>query len=322
MAHHVPVLADAVIEQLELAPDSIVVDATIGLGGHSARILEKLGKSGLLIGLDVDDRNLAASRERLAAWGDQVRLFRRNFSELRAVLTEQEIPGVHGIVADLGVSSSQLDDAGRGLSFMEDGPLDMRLDDRLAKTASDLVNALTETELSDLFWLNSQERFSRRIAKRICQVRRDARIRRTSELAKIVCSAIGVDPHSRKSRIHPATRVFQSLRMAVNHELQNLETMLQQVPSCLLPPQGSSGSNGTSTNAACPNGGRVAIISFHSLEDGLVKRSFRQHDAEGRLKICTKKPITPEADEMATNPRARSAKLRVAQRVEDSAVAA
>lgn len=314
MVQHVPVLADAVLEQLALPAGGIVVDATVGLGGHALRILEKLGKTGTLIGLDVDENNLAVARQRLSGSGDQVRLFRRNFSELPSVLAELGITGVHGILADLGVSSSQLEDAARGFSFMEDGPLDMRLDDRLPRTASDLVNALTERELSDLFWYNSQERFSRRIAKRICQIRRDGRVRRTSELSHIVCSALGVDPHSRKSKIHPATRVFQALRMAVNNEMGHLESFLENAPRCLLPPPFSAG------DADEPaGGGRIAIISFHSLEDGMVKRQFRQYDATGFLKICTKKPITAEPDEMQRNPRARSAKLRVAQRVERAA---
>jgi 16S rRNA (cytosine1402-N4)-methyltransferase len=317
---HAPVLADAVINHLDLTPGSIVADVTVGLGGHALRIMETLGNTGRLIGLDVDERNLAIARERLAHFSQSVTLLRRNFSELRSVLDELGISGVQGILADLGVSSNQLEDATRGLSFMDDGPLDMRLDDRLARTATDLVNALSERELADLFWFNSQERFSRRIAKRICQERREARIRRTSQLARIVCSAVGVDPDSRKSRIHPATRVFQALRMAVNDEVGNLQAFLDSVVSCLAPGEDSRCGPSHDTRETCGyRGGRVAVISFHSVEDGLVKKAFRRHEAEGRLRICTKKPITPDALETARNPRARSAKLRVAQRVEDAA---
>jgi len=300
---HIPVLAEALLEQLALPPGGIVVDATVGLGGHSARLLEKLGKAGRLIGLDVDEGNLAVAKERLAAWAGQVVFQRRSFGELRAVLNELGIPGVHAIVADLGVSSNQLLDPSRGLSFAEDGPLDMRLDDRLPTTAADLINALPERELADLFYFNAQERFSRRIAKRICQERRNARIRRTAELARIVCSAIGVDPHCRKARIHPATRVFLALRMAVNREIPQLESLLEQAPECLLPPGGGG-----------EGGGRIAVISFHSVEDGTVKRDFRRREAAGQYCVVTRKPIVPDADEIRRNPRARSAKLRVAQR--------
>jgi len=297
---HIPVLADAIVNHLALPPGGIVVDATVGLGGHAARILSSLGNTGRLVGLDVDAENLAVAAQRLAPWADRVELRRRNFSELRAVLDELGIAGVNGIVADLGVSSNQLADAGRGLSFIEDGPLDMRLDDRLTTTAADLVNALPEHELADLFYHNAQEKFSRRIARRICQARREARIRRTGELSRIVCSAIGVDPDSRRSRIHPATRVFLALRMAVNNEAEHLESFLNQAPQCLLP------------------GGRVAVISFQSVEDRVVKRAFRRDEAAGMYRICTKRPITPDAAEIAANPRARSAKLRVAQRVEEA----
>lgn len=306
-------LADALLEHLALPEGGIVVDATVGLGGHAVRLLDKVGKEGRLIGLDIDEANLKTAQERLAPSADRVILQRRNFNELRAVLNELSIPGVHAIVADLGVSSNQLLDPGRGLTFTEDGPLDMRLDDRLSTSASDLVNRLSERELADLFYYNAQERFSRRIAKRICQARRNARIRRTAELARIVCSAVGADPHSHKSKIHPATRVFLALRMAVNDEIGRLESLLEQAPECLIPPSGQAGTADESD--AGTDGGRIAVISFHSVEDGAVKRDFRTRDAAGQYRICTKKPITPDTEEVRDNPRARSAKLRVAQRV-------
>jgi 16S rRNA (cytosine1402-N4)-methyltransferase len=312
---HIPVLADALLEHLALPQGGTVVDATVGLGGHAIRVLDKLGKEGRLIGLDVDEANLNVARERLSLWADRVVLRRRNFSELRAVLNELGIPGVHAIVADLGVSSNQLLDPGRGFSFAEDGPLDMRLDDRLPTTAADLVNSLPERELADIFYFNAQERFSRRIAKRICQSRRDARIRRTAELARIVCAALGADPQSHKSKIHPATRVFLALRIVVNNEMAHLESLLEQAPECLLPPGGSTGATEERQPDEVFGGGRLAIISFHSVEDGIVKRDFRRREAAGQYRVCTKKPIPPEAEEIRRNPRARSAKLRVAQRV-------
>ncbi len=311
-AGHIPVLVQPLIEHLALPEGGVVVDATVGLGGHASAILDKLGEKGRLVGLDVDAGNLSIARARLAPWGDRVSLHRRNFSEVRLVLDELGIPGVHAVVADLGVSSNQLDDPGRGLSFMADGPLDMRLDDRIPGTAADLVNAMPERDLGDLFYNLGQERFSRRIAKRICQARRDARIRRTGDLARIVCSAVGADPHSHKSRIHPATRVFLALRIAVNREVENLESFLKQAYECLLPP-GASASGGAAD--ASGRGGRLAVISFQSIEDGIVKRDFRQREAAGQYRICTKKPVASDGEEIRRNPRARSAKLRVAERV-------
>jgi 16S rRNA (cytosine1402-N4)-methyltransferase len=200
------------------------------------------------------------------------------------------------ILADLGVSTDQLVDPARGLSFSADAALDMRLDDRLERSASDLVNALSENELSDLIFFNSQERFSRRIAKRICQARREGRIRRTSELVRIVCSALGASPDSRPGRLHPATRTFLALRMAVNHELENLTRLLEAAPRRL--------------NA----GGRIGVISFHSGEDRIVKQNYLEQKRIGVYEIRTKKPVSPTSDEIRQNPRSRSAKLRVAVR--------
>lgn len=298
MPEHVPVLAESLFAYWPVPAGATIVDATVGLGGHAAGIAERIGPGGRLIGLDVDAGNLDAAAERLKPWADRVALYRRNFAEIRAQLDELGIRTVDGIVADLGVSSNQLADAERGLSFLDDGPLDMRLDDRRSITAADIVNGWSEGELADLFFQYAQERFSRRIARRIVAARRQARIRRTSDLVRIVCSALGVDPRSRKSRIHPATRVFLSLRAAVNDEIGNLSALLQQGPECLSP------------------GGHVAVISFHSVEDRLVKRDFLQRAAAGLYRVCTKKPIEPDAEEIRANPRARSAKLRVAQRVE------
>jgi len=212
------------------------------------------------------------------------------------VLDDLGIETVDAIVADLGASSNQIDDPRRGFSFQADGPLDMRLDDRLTENAADLVNRLRESELADLIYQYSQERFSRRIAKRICAARRARRITSTAHLAHVVASAMGVDPGSRASRIHPATRTFLALRAAVNREMSCLGSLLDQAPHRL------------------SRGGRVAVISFHSTEDRVVKKDFLKHRSEGVYKVVTKKPITAGSMERRTNPRARSAKLRVAER--------
>jgi 16S rRNA (cytosine1402-N4)-methyltransferase len=200
------------------------------------------------------------------------------------------------IFADLGLSSSQLDDPSRGFAFSQDGPLDMRMDDRLTTTAADLVNRLREQELADIIYAYGQERHSRRIARQICVARRKQRITRTRQLAEAVAAGVRVDPASRRSRIHPATRTFQALRIAVNDELGALDALLACAPHHLKP------------------GGRMGVISFHSLEDGRVKRDFSRRKAEGLYSIVTKKPVVPDQQERKQNPRSRSAKLRVAVR--------
>lgn len=291
-------LPDEVIAGLRLRPGATVVDCTLGLGGHAERILNRIGDAGRLVGLDVDASNLARTEIRLRDEGPRATLVRANFSDLGAALDGLGIDRVDGILADLGPSSTQIDDAARGFSFQTDGPLDMRLDDRQKTTAADLVNALRESELADLIFENSQERQSRRIARRICEARRGRRITRTSQLERIVSSAIGAASH--KSRIHPATRTFLALRMAVNDELGRLNALLAEGPKRLAP------------------GGRIVIISFHSGEDRCVKRDFLARRAAGLYTLVTKKPITPSENERKANPRARSAKLRVAERTDKS----
>ena len=221
-----------------------------------------------------------------------------NFERFDEELASLSIDGVDVMLADLGVSSAQLADSARGLSFNEDGPLDMRLDPNLEVTAADLVNRLSERELSDLIFYNSQERLSRRIARRICQVRREGRITTAKALATVVAGAVGVNPASRKSKIHPATRTFLAFRIAVNRELESLDSFLAKAPHYL------------------KLGGRIGIISFHSLEDGRVKQSFRRGKADDVYEILTKKPVTADQEERSANPRSRSAKLRVAKRIE------
>jgi 16S rRNA (cytosine1402-N4)-methyltransferase len=334
---HEPVLGGPVLSLLAPRPGEVVVDATLGHGGHSRMILGAIGPAGRLIAMDVDERNIARARDRLLAGhlpdpslknqepgssglspapgedrtqGEQpgergpaasqfprLDIYRANFAELDAVLDALEVPGVDVILADLGVSTDQLLDPSLGLTFTEDGPLDMRLDDRLERTAADLVNSLSETELSDLIWNNSQERFSRRIAKRICQVRREGRIKRTGELVRIILSAMGLREQSYLGRIHPATRTFLALRMAVNHELENLRALLEIAARRL------------------KVGGRIGVISFHSGEDRVVKQDFLDRQKAGVYEIRTKKPVTASREEVERNPRSRSAKLRVAEKV-------
>ena len=295
---HTPVLPRQVCDLLGVRCGDVVVDATVGLAGHAALLAQQLGPEGVLVGLDVDPANLAIAKETLAACEARVELVHANFAELPDALAGLNLPRVDVLLADLGVSSTQLDDGARGFSFQHDGPLDMRMDPRLKVTASDLVNGLKENDLSDVLYRNAQEFASRRIAKRICNVRRDGRITTTARLVRIICDALHIaDPNSRRSRIHPATRTFLGLRMAVNEEIANLAALLKQAPSLLAP------------------GGRIGIIAFHSVEDRAVKIDFRERKKEEIYQLTNKRPIVAEADERAANPRSRSAKLRVAVRL-------
>ncbi len=293
---HVPVLPGPVMELLSPEPGQVVADVTVGLGGHARMLAGAVGSAGLLIGLDVDRSSLAMAERALADAPCRVVLECCDFVDFDRALDQAGVSGVDVLFADLGLSSAQMDDPMRGFSFQHDGPLDMRLSERLSKTAGDLVNGLREEQLGDLIYHNSQERFSRRIAKRICYVRRDRRIRTTLELVGIVCSALHVDPRSRKSKIHPATRVFQALRIAVNDELNALSKLLEKAPDRLNP------------------GARIGVISFHSLEDGIVKRDFRERKKQGLYEVITKRPVIAEPDERRANPRSRSSKFRVARR--------
>jgi 16S rRNA (cytosine1402-N4)-methyltransferase len=254
--------------------------------------------NGLLIGMDVDEQNLFVASQRMEGCGCPYRLFRGNFGELGGALAAAGVEQVDVLLADLGFSSNQLADAGRGLSFQSDGPLDMRLDSRLPETAGDLLNRLSESELADVFYQLGQERHSRKIARAVHQARHEGRIATTAQLAQIVARALRVDPASRASKIHPATRVFQALRIAVNDELGALGRLLKQAPQRLRP------------------GGRIAIISFHSLEDGLVKADFRRRQQDGLYEIITRKPVVAGTAERDRNPRSRSAKVRVARRTD------
>lgn len=293
---HDPVLVEAVLRGLDPHPGDIVLDGTVGLGGHAAAILPRILPGGRYIGLDLDEAMLAGARERLAGIDPgSFTLLRTNYADFPDALAELEITNVQRMLLDLGVNSAQLADTARGFAFDRDGPLDMRFDTAQKTRALDLVNSLEERELADLFYAFGQENQSRRIAKRICQVRHVGRITTTQALARAVASAsAGETP----GRIHAATRVFQALRIAVNRELDNLERFLTAAPGHLAV------------------GGRLAVISFHSLEDGICKRALRHG---GALQELTKRPEVADQAERQRNPRSRSAKLRVAQRVTDTA---
>ena len=262
------------------------IDCTCGGGGHTRLLAEAVGSTGRVIALDQDETMLARAATKLT--GLPVTLKRANFDQLSAVIAEQGLQHVHGVLADLGFSSDQLDDPMRGLSFRTDGPLDMRLDPSAGETAADLVNRLTEESLANLIYEFGEERLSRRIAKRIVERRGKKRFETTAELADAVRSCV-----PRSGGIDPATRTFQALRIAVNDELGSLDRLLAALPDVVLP------------------GGRVGIISFHSLEDRRVKYAFRVKEI---WDVLTKKPVEASDAETATNPRSRSAKLRVARR--------
>ena len=294
---HIPVLSKQLAERVILPPDGVMVDATIGHGGHSYLFGQTLGSKGLLIGFDLDEKALEKAQERLKTLICRVILIHANFSQISDELHKKDIEKVDFILADLGVSSSQLADAEFGLSFLQDMPLDMRIDKRIQGSAADIVNNLDEKSLADLIYRFGEDRASRRIARFIVQSRKSYPITTTGRLAEIVCRAIGRASKGRWSRIHPATRTFQALRIAVNGEMENLEALLDSAPQLL------------------KKGGRMAVISFQSLEDRLVKNNFRKNKSERIYEIITKKPLIPTRLEISENRRSRSAKLRIAQKI-------
>lgn len=293
---HIPVLAETLAEQINLPPDGVMVDATIGQGGHSFLFGQSLGPEGVIVGLDVDKKAIQRAQLKLKGLACKVILLHSNFSQISRQVHKQGIEKADFILADLGICSAQLADVETGLSFLQDMPLDMRIDKRLKTTAADIVNKADEKSLADLIYKFGEDRASRRIARFIVQGRRRQPIVTTSRLAAIVCKSLGQRKQKRKSRIHPATRTFQALRIAVNNELENLEKLLASAPELL------------------NKDGRMAVISFHSLEDRLVKSNFKQNEKEGIYRIITKKPVVPSRQEIADNRRARSAKLRIAQK--------
>lgn len=294
---HIPVMAGVLAEYIHLPPQGIFVDVTVGQGGHSRLFGSQLGPEGVLIGLDVDQLSIKAARTCLADLTCRVVLERVNFSRLDEVLSNLRIDKVDGILADLGFCSAQVMDAQKGMSFQVDAPLDMRLDDRLSVTAADIVNKTAEKPLADLIFNYGQERASRKIARTIVDRRVRQKILSTGQLSALVCEALHQPAFGRRSKIHPATRTFQALRIAVNDELENLKQLLQIAPKVL------------------KKGGICAILSFHSLEDGIVKQDFRSRGQDGIYKILTKKPLIADITEVKNNPRSRSAKLRIAERI-------
>jgi 16S rRNA (cytosine1402-N4)-methyltransferase len=292
---HDAVLLNEVLNSLQVDPGKTIVDCTMGRAGHASAIAERLGSTGLLIGVDADPRNLEFAKSRLDQISTPHRLFHANFSELGEVLKLTNHPRVDGILADLGLSTNQLFDPQYGLSFQTPMPLDMRIDPRTRKSAADLVNTLPEEDLANVLYNLADERYSRRIARKITEARRQSPINTTDRLADLVRDAIPRKPGP-PDRIDPATRTFMALRMAVNDEVGNLKRLLEQAPGFLTA------------------GGRLVIISFHSVEDRMVKQALRLCEQTGQMQVITKRPVIASEQELARNPRSRSAKLRVAER--------
>ncbi len=307
---HEPVLYQEVLAALRPAPGKRFIDGTIGGGGHAWGILDASSPDGQLLGMDADPEALQMAGNRLVAFGPRVTLVQSNFVRLEEIVRQSGFYPAHGVLLDLGISSMQLSVAARGFSFQQDGPLDMRMDPHLERTAADLVNELPVEELVDLLWRYGEERYARRIVRDIVAARP---LVTTGELAQVVARAVG-----RRGRIHPATRTFQALRIAVNDELGALKAVLPQAVRVLAP------------------GGRLAVIAFHSLEDRLVKTFFRQESRDcicppkvlicscghkASLQIVTRRPVVPSATEKARNPRSRSAKLRVTEKLSAKALA-
>ena len=285
---HTPVLVEEVLQWLEVKPDGIYVDATLGAGGHSAAIAQRL-VSGRLISLDQDERALELARENLKPWKDRVVLVKSAFSRIAEVAHELGIPKVDGVLADLGVSSMQLDQSARGFSFREAGPLDMRMDAKGEFTADEIVNQWSEKEIADLLYREADEHDSRRIAKAIVRARP---LRDTAHLATTVA---GARKQWGRQRLHPATKTFLALRIAVNREMEELGQFLSRTPATINP------------------GGRWVVLSYHSREDRLVKHAFQEGERAGTLRVLTRHVIQPSEAEQANNPRSRSAKLRCAE---------
>jgi 16S rRNA (cytosine1402-N4)-methyltransferase len=300
---HISVLREEALEFLNLKPGCVVVDATVGLGGHSKEILKRILPGGKLVAIDQDEKALETARKNLAEYKDHVQFLHGNFSDLVSLLKNAGVDSADALLMDLGVSSYQLSNPERGFSFLEDGPLDMRMNLQQDLQAKDVVNSSSEKDLADIIFQYGEERLSRRIAGAIVDARRKQRFQTTMQLADVIERAVG--RFYRKQKIHPATRTFQALRIYVNRELDCLEKVLREGVHILKP------------------GGRWVVISFHSLEDGKVKRAFRdvlalRGGSEGGqqlVKVLTKKPVRPSLKEIESNSRARSAKLRAVEKI-------
>jgi len=289
---HVPVLLHETLELLALKPGENVIDCTVGAGGHSAAMLDATSPDGKLLGFDLDEAALDSARSALGHYGSRAMLVRESYVNVRTVLTDTSFGPVQAALLDLGFSSMEIDDPTRGFSFRVDGPLDMRFDRRQERSAAAIVNSWSESDLADIIHEYGEERFARQIAEAIVFARKRERILTTSTLRDIIANA--VPAHYRRGSLHFATRTFQALRIATNDELGGLETALPDLLDALAP------------------GGRLAVISFHSLEDRIVKHFFKEKEKEGVVTIVTKKPVGPSEKEIADNFRAHSAKLRVA----------
>ena len=292
---HIPVLTQEVVEWLAIKPDGIYVDATAGAGGHTRAILECL-TTGRVVALDRDPWAIEIARERLRAYEDHLTFVQGNFADLPDLLRQQELTVVDGIVADLGMSQMQLDAPERGFSLKAAGPIDMRMDPRERLTADEIVNRWSERDLAQLIYQLGEERRSQRIARAVVRARP---VRNTVQLANLIAACLEgrrrAALRSTRKRIHPATRTFQALRMAVNREIESLERFLRHAPQSLVP------------------SGRLVIISFHSLEDRLVKQAFQSWNREGRMRNLTRRVVRPGPAELRANPRSRSARLRASE---------
>jgi len=294
-SQHIPVLVEEVMNLLRCEAHKTYVDATVGGGGHALEILKRTLPDGIVIGIDWDEDAIAEAEGALVPFGDRIKMFRENFVRLPDLLEELNISEVDGILLDLGLSSLQLEKKERGFSLKGEGPLDMRMDQRINRTAADLLDGLSFQELESTLREFGEERWAKRIAKALVHERERKPVGTTQELRRIVHRAIPRRFHSRK--IDPATRTFQAFRIRVNEELENLRSILETGWTFL------------------KRGGRICVISFHSLEDRMVKETFRRLDRDGLMRGITKKPITPSEEEKQRNPRSRSAKLRCAERV-------
>ncbi len=291
---HVPVFADEVVSSLVTHKEGLYIDGTVGAGGHAQKILSQLGDRGRVLGMDRDLEILHIAEQKLASFTSSFVPRHSSYEDLKGACSLLGVEAVDGILLDLGVSSLQLDSAERGFSFLRDGPLDMRMDRAEETTAQSIVMHSSEKDLEKFFREYGEERFARKLARVIVRERTHHSFETTHELAALISK--NMPPHVRYGRIHPATRVFQALRIVVNHELEKLKNFLERAPRFL------------------KKGGRLVILSYHSLEDRIVKQSFVAAEKMGEMVRLTRKPLVPSEEEIRMNPRARSAKMRVAER--------